>query len=294
MKHYTSSILFLLLLLIATSNVDAHITNEKSLYEDISISEAKEEIMYLRAMNVITAEDGVNLYRPTEMLTREVLATWALNFNSHNNVSQHSSDHTTSPEEAIEYGLMDTLEGNATFNDINKAFFNETLSISSNKEITREEFALFMGEHWSDKVDEKDLFDRSGLSSGPKGLIEDVLRSDNKDELSKVLMNGEEYHLSLHPKIVNGPTDEELFIGLTVTDSYTRVNENGTIVLDLIKMEEEESRNESVAEEAATHSKINEEESKGFGTLALLTIPLLIIIIWLISKPIIRKFKRND
>lgn len=156
MKHLAGVILTLLLI-IAPINVVAHITNEKNLYEDIATSEAAEEILYLRSMNAIAAEEGVNLFRPNEVLTREDLAVWAINFNLQNSIDHHGTNGTHSPEEAVDKGLIDTIQGNATFEDVNKVFFNKTLRIASNKEITREEFAIFMGEHFSAKVDGKDF-----------------------------------------------------------------------------------------------------------------------------------------
>jgi hypothetical protein len=292
LKHLIGAILSLSLIFIPI-NVAAHITNEKNLYEDIAASEASEEIVYLRSMNVIATEEGVNLFWPNEMLTREDLAVWAMNFNSQNS-SHHDNGRAHSPEMAVDRGLIDSIQGNATLEDVNKAYFNKTLKISNDKEITREEFALFMGEHFLTEVNGKDLFIRSGLSDGPTGIIDDLVSSEN-DELSKLSINGKEYSLSHHPKIVNGPTDVESLNGHKVAVSYTRRDEKGEDILELIKFAGKESTVEISTEKEKTVPTANDVNKDGdAGLLTFLLVPLLAIIIWFVSVPIFRKFKRND
>jgi hypothetical protein len=48
----------------------AHVTNESNIYDDIEFSEAKEEILLLRGLNIIPYESGAQLFRPKEMLKR--------------------------------------------------------------------------------------------------------------------------------------------------------------------------------------------------------------------------------
>ncbi|XXM71421.1 hypothetical protein ACQ0QQ_17220 [Lysinibacillus sphaericus] len=292
MKNLLGVILALLLIFIPI-NVDAHITNEKNLYEDIAASEASEEIVYLRSMNAITAEEGVNLFRPLEKLTREDLALWAVNFNSQSS-SHHENGRAHSPEMAVDRGLIDSIQGNATLEDINKAYFNKTLKISNNKEITREEFALFMGEHFLTEVNGKNLFIRSGLSDGPTGIIEDIVTSEN-DEMSKLSINGKEYSLSHHPKFVNGTTDMESLKGHKIDVSYTRRDEKGEDILELIKFTAKESTGELSTEKEKPVSAANDVNKDGdAGLLTFLWVPLVVIIMWFVTAPIFRKFKRND
>lgn len=292
MKRFVS-IVSLLFLTMAPLKVDAHITNEKTLYEDIAFSDAFEEIMHLRAMNAISAEEGVNLYRPKDLLKREVLAEWALNFTMQKDTHNEGNKEGVSPEKSVEEGLIDTIQGNATLDDVNKAFFNGTLSISDDKEITREEFALFMGEHFATKVDGKDFFERSGLSKGPSGTVDTVIPSKGSRS-STLSIDRKEYSLSDHPKILNGPSDEESLKGLNITDSYVRKDEQGKEVLDLvvIKSGDMAMNTGEKTEEATTDTTAKEDEKNSGNSLYYLSIPLIVILLWLASKPIVKKIKK--
>ncbi|QED47036.1 hypothetical protein [Cytobacillus dafuensis] len=283
--------LAILLYFIVPFQVDAHVTNEKNLYEDIEQSEAVEEIMFLRSMNAISPEEGVNLFRPQEMLTRETLAVWALNFSMNTNSGDnHSDTKNLSPEKAVEEGLIDNLQGNATLEDVNKAYFKGTLNITMNKEITREEFSIFMGEHFLTKVDGRNILERSGLSVGPSGTI-DHADSSSKSEVGVLSIDGKEYMLSHHPKIINGPSDVESMDNFNISESYTRKNDKGEDVIEVIKMAEGEEEKEKVnkvevVSASETVSKEDTEEKTNESLyLLFLSVPLIVICLWLLFKP---------
>lgn len=282
--------LTIILCFIATAQVEAHVTNEKNLYEDIEYSAAREDIMLLRALNAISPEEGVNLFRPQEVLTKKTLAVWALNFRIKTNTLKDDHGSTNiSPEMAVNEGIVDNLQGNATYEDVNTAYFNGDLNISINKEITREEFAIFLGEHFLTRVDDKDMFERSGLSEGPSGKIEHA-EALTEGGVGILIIDGLEYMLSLHPKIINGPSDVESLKNFTISESYMSKNEKGEVVIEVIKMAlDEEKKAEIVKEEvlALTNTSEDEKADKTNNNLYLflLSVPLVIILFWLIFMP---------
>ncbi|WLD94523.1 hypothetical protein [Alkalihalobacillus sp. AL-G] len=233
-------ILFLLLFTFALgSSVSAHVTNEKTLYDDIQFSKAKEEIVYLRGLDVIPYEHGVKLYKPNEKLTNKDLAFWASSFKG---AAAEDAKREDIEKTALKNGIVDSLDGNATYADVNQAYFNGHAAVSNpDRTLTREEFALFMGEFFNTKVNGKTLFDMSHAEQGPNGNIEKVKmeKEGRGEDVTKVFhftIDGQEYKVSPHPKMLYGPTDLSQWEGKKVKDSWL-MGHGDEEVLQIVKLE---------------------------------------------------------
>jgi hypothetical protein len=141
-KVYLSLLLITLFTSIFSAPVLAHVTNEKTLYDNIQYSKAMEQIVYLRGLNVIPQEKGVSLYKPTELLSKKDLAFWAASFLGMGDKNAKRED---LEQAAVKKGIVHNLDGNATFADVNQAYFNGKAPVQNpDKTLTREDFATFM------------------------------------------------------------------------------------------------------------------------------------------------------
>jgi hypothetical protein len=125
-------------------------------------------------------------------------------------------------ELAIEHDLISSLEGYATVADISKAYFDgQLVKDNMNGELTREEFALLLGNYFNKEIHGKTLFDKAGFIEGPTGLIEEVYservgeaEAEAAYDVFQIVINGNTYQLHHHPKILNGPIDARNWHGV--------------------------------------------------------------------------------
>jgi hypothetical protein len=192
-----------------TAPAFAHTANEKTLYDDIEFSKAKAQIVELRALNVIPLEKGVKLYRPEEKLTKKQLRAWAEAFRGQP-VSKVASDDTP-----------------ATYADVNAAYFDgKAKAEHPEQNLTKEEFALWMGTFVTEKVEGKTLLDQAAYTAGPSGKVEKVVsRTEGSgQEAYKVYtltIGGKEYEVAMHPMLLNAPTDLALMEGKTLQATWS-------------------------------------------------------------------------
>jgi hypothetical protein len=209
--------------LLFSSSVFAHVANEKTLYDDIEFSQAKEEIVYLRGLDVIAYEHGTKLFKPQDKLKKADVAFWAASFKG---LGGHDAKTEDLQKAAVENGLIDSLEGNATYADLNMAYFDGKAPVEKpESELTREDFALFMGQFLKEKVDGKTLFDMAGVEPGPTGVIEKVTvkeegEGEKKTKIYWFTFEGKDYKVSPHPKMLYGPVDLTQWEGKKVGDPW--------------------------------------------------------------------------
>jgi hypothetical protein len=296
------SFLFIFMLLFQAS-VFAHVTNEKTIYDDIQFSKAKEEIVYLRGLSVIPYENGVNLFKPQSKLTKADLAFWATSFKG---LGNHDAKKEDLQQAAVDNGLVDSLKGNATYADVNQAYFEGKASVDTPESgVTREQFALFMGQFLNEKVDGQTLFDMAGAEPGPSGTIEKVtVKEEGEGEKAKkvywLMIEGEKYKISGHPKMLYGPVDLTQWEGKKVKDSWLIKGHNGEKVLQIVALErgqflEDQSdsndqdvqtgEGENQAENQTANSVSEQPSRQGFPVVLVVgAVVLLGILAWLFMK----------
>jgi len=115
--------ILLMLVLLMPSAASAHIVNDQNLYEDIEYSTAKTEIVYLNGLGILVPDHGNALFSPKDKLQRVDLAYLTGRFHK-------AAASNASPDEvaaaAVEKGYVPSLEGNATYGDVNQAFFPDS------------------------------------------------------------------------------------------------------------------------------------------------------------------------
>lgn len=268
-------------------NASAHISNETQIYQDLKDSPAKVEITKLRAFGIIPNIKDQNNFKPKADLDKETLGSWLAN-------AAKLKGHTDNPtpkemsEEAVEKGLIDNLNGTATYKDV----MTGILKIIGVKQVTEpaeqaEELGILNGK-WHDLVDQGGkatrenavlLFDMSldkkgpsgqsmlalqGIKQGPTGIVDDVMESkttvDGKEkETFMVTIGGQKFPFYGEGKIA-------LFTGLLaakgkkVNVSYVKsITENGKSPEEMvIFLQGEGAATPSVGKPSDTQKEVKE------------------------------------
>jgi len=203
------------------SPVSAHVVNPENVYEDIGLSAAKDDIALLTGLNVIVYDHAETMYRPQDPLTRTELAQWAAVFQG---LAAQDAEQKAAAQSALEHHLVASLDGNATYGDVNQAFFAGKAVLPENAaagdELTREQYAAWMGSLLHEPYHEQgNLLERSGYAEGPSGEVE-VMKSDEGHHGFLLMIDGETYALSEHPRVLNAPSDPSLWSGRQLQSSW--------------------------------------------------------------------------
>jgi hypothetical protein len=246
----------------------AHVANEKTLYDDIEFSQAKEQIVYLRGIDAIAYESGVKLFQPQEILSKAELAFWAGTFKG---LGGHDSQKEDVQNAVLEQGVIDALEGNATYADVNKAYFDGKADLEGLEgELTKEEFALFMGQFLTDTVDGKTLLDMAGAAPGPVGIIEQVRveeegAGEDKTTTYFFTVDGKEFEVSSHPKMLYGPVDLTQWEQKEIEDAWL-ITQGDQSILQIVALKEGQFTDDEVAGQTTEEKNKQTEQVDGAQT----------------------------
>jgi hypothetical protein len=221
--------------------VSAHMTVEDRFYEDVVYSKSMEQIVLLRSLNVISADSYVSLFMPQEKLTRADLALWSANFRR---LAESGSKPEQWRQAAMEHRLVASLDGYATYRDINQAYFDGKAPAPDNPdaEPTREQFAVYMGQFLTDAVDGKTLYVLAGMTPGPTGVIDKVAKRRGVPAMEDsqqfdLIVAGRSYSLSMHAVMLYEEFDR--FIAQPVARKYPAIR-----IRKLVKPITEKTHNE--------------------------------------------------
>jgi hypothetical protein len=262
-----------LFVLLLSSPVSAHVYNEKTLYDDIEFSEAKEEIVYLRGLDVIASEKGARLFKPQEKLTKEELAFWVASFKGLGGAGHGHGEASPNDlqQKAVEKGLINSLEGNATYADVNQTYFGGKAQVEKlDSELTKEEFALFMGKFLHEKVGGETLESMAGAEEGPVGVVEKVTveeigEGEKKKKAYTLTISGKEYKVSGHPKMLYGPVDLTQWEGKKIRHSLLITGHSGEAVIQIADLGEGQFLDDEIANKELNQppAQSNEEGNQG-------------------------------
>lgn len=212
-------------LLLASSPVWAHITNQDTLYPDIAKVPQSRQIVLLTALGVIPETPTFN---PNALLTRTDLAAWAA-------LTHHAAPGGESPDIA-------TLEqkgtqwvsgsGNATAADINQAIFDGWLPLRNpDQQFTKAEAAGFIAAHLSPA-----LLKQLDVQPGPTGIITHVKTGTSPDGDTSYTfeISGQSYPCYDHVMVI-GSTNLSTWLHADLTSSYLRKTSDGNVLVYIQK-----------------------------------------------------------
>lgn len=196
--------------------VGAHIKNEETQYPDIDFSPARFDIVLLAAAGIIPEAP---VFEPDRPLTRKDLAGWLI-------LGKGAVDGGENPDveslarKAVTAGLIDSLDGNATFGDLDRLFFDgKTASDRAAETPTKADAVSYLVSHLTGEA-----LARRGLTEGPSGSVENVASkpTDDGDNVYVLTIGQASYPMYAHGRVARGPTDLLAWEGRTVARSFVR------------------------------------------------------------------------
>ncbi|MGK0298537.1 MAG: hypothetical protein ACI9XC_002159 [Gammaproteobacteria bacterium] len=215
------SVFTLVYLLFTVCNVVAHTDNETTLFPDIKTIDARFDVILLVSIGIIPVTEN---YHPEDRLSRLDLAAWAT-------LATGLAEAGVKPmikslaDIALTNGLIDTVDGDASYADINKVLFNGFLSTDSSKvNPTRADAAKFIAANLSNGIKGETLLEKRGMYFGPTGKVSSVETRTNPDGSTSyfITIANETYPMYPHGKLANGPTDLKLWQDKNVRRSVIR------------------------------------------------------------------------
>ncbi len=214
-------IVFTFMCLICPMMVLAHIKNESSQYPDIEFSDSKFEIVLLVGAGIIPETP---VFEPDLELSKVDLAAWAA-LASGLAEGGETPDMKKLSEAAVSAGLLDNLDGNASYQDINQVLFNGVLTPDNSDTFpSKSEAASFIASNLTADINGETLLDRRGMRVGPVGVVTEVESRLNPNGGSSyyITIANETFPLYTHGRVANGPTDLIQWKGRNVRRSFLK------------------------------------------------------------------------
>jgi len=215
------SVYLIMLVIFPFVSVNAHILTENSQFPDIKTSEARFDIVVLVAAGIVpeTPEFG-----PDKNLSRADLAAWSAHAASLLDKTADKPDVNALARAALEQGMVKSLEGDATYADINALFFNGQGSPAQPDAVpTRAQAASYLAKGLAAPMPGS-LLEKGGLQPGPTGEVTKVESRTNPDGGSSSYLTIGDTTLPVytHAKVGNGPSNITRWKGLTARRSFIR------------------------------------------------------------------------
>jgi hypothetical protein len=266
-----------------SSTAFAHISNEKNIYDDIQYSKVQEQIIILRTIGALAAPVGVNLFNPQAKLSRAELAYYIATFD---NLADDTAKEAVFQNAAVQKKLIISLDGNATYQDVNDAFFGGKAPMTNgSNELTHEDYVNYLCQFLTKKVDGKTLFDLAGATPGPTGIINDVkIIKDVSEDQYFLTINGTSYKMHPHGKVLNGPVDLMSWIGKKVEKSLFVTHDGQKVIGLIVSVKGQFSDNEVKASHASmeANSISMNDTNKGASPVPIIAGGIaLILLVWL-------------
>jgi hypothetical protein len=212
--------MFSVLLLLAIGQAQAHILNEASQFPDIKDTDARFDIVLLVGAGVIPETPQ---FEPEKNLTRTDLAAWAAQ-TAGLLKSADKPDIKALASAALDQGLVTTLEGDATYADINTVFMQgKGATAEANAVPTRAKAASYLAVGLVSPV-AGSLLEKTAVVPGPTGVVSGVESKTNPDGGSSQFLAIGDTSLPVytHAKVGNGSSSLAKWKGLTVRRSFIR------------------------------------------------------------------------
>ena len=207
-------------LLLVIGQVQAHILNETSQFPDIKSSEARFDIVLLVGAGVIPETPQ---FEPEKKFSRADLAAWAAQ-TAGLLKSADKPDMKALATAALEQGLVTSLEGDATYADINTIFMQGKGATAQAEAIpTRAQAASYLVAGLATQV-AGSLLEKTAVLPGPTGVVTSIESKTNPDGGSSQFLAIGDTSLPVytHAKVGNGSSSLAKWKGLTVRRSYIR------------------------------------------------------------------------
>lgn len=212
--------------LLLTAVAEAHIKNEASQFPDIEYSDARFDIVMLVGAGVIPETP---VFEPDKWLSRRELATWVALARGLKPGGE-TPDTDDLAQAAIDAGLVGSLEGDATFSELNDAFLGGEAEVADAEATpTKAEAAGFIAAHLDTEAGLA-LLERRNLSHGDTGTVGRVeTQKGHHGSVYLMTVGDTTQPMAEHGRVANGPTDLLQWEGRTVRRSFVRVSGDSAV-----------------------------------------------------------------
>lgn len=207
--------------------VAAHIKNEASQFPDIEYADARFDIVVLVGAGIIPETP---VFEPDAPFSRFDLATWAA-LAENLGVGGETPDTDALAAAALQQGLVESTDGQATYEEISDMFFRGQLTPDRPAATpTKGEAASYIATHLTTSAGEVLLAGR-GVRMGPAGHVARVESQSNPDggNTYMITIGAMSLPMYAHGRVANGPIDLVQWDGRTVRRSFIR--EQGDLIL---------------------------------------------------------------
>jgi hypothetical protein len=195
----------------------AHIKNEASQFPDIEFSEARFDIVLLVGAGIIPETP---VFEPDKPLSKRELAAW-VGLARGLGAGGETPDTDALAEAARAAGAIDSLEGNATYADLNRLFFDGALTVeAADRTPTKAEAATFIASHLDSEAG-RALLENRGMRLGDTGEVVSVTTEQgHHGNVYVVTVGNVTRPMHEHGRVANGPTDVLQWKGRKVRRSF--------------------------------------------------------------------------
>ena len=208
-------------------NAFAHITNEASQGPDVGASGLGGDIMLLVVAEIMPETPD---FAPDAPLSRFDLASWAA-LAADLGEGGETPDTDALAAAALQQGLVESTDGQATYEEISDMFFRGQLTPDRPAATpTKGEAASYIATHLTTSAGEVLLAGR-GVRMGPAGHVARVESQSNPDggNTYMITIGAMSLPMYAHGRVANGPIDLVQWDGRTVRRSFIR--EQGDLIL---------------------------------------------------------------
>ncbi len=201
-----------------TSAAFAHIKNEASQFPDIEFSEARFDIVVLVGAGIVPETP---VFEPDKPLSKRELATWVALATGRGSGGE-TPDTEALAAAALGAGLVDTLDGSASYADLNRLFFDGRVTVADPQATpTKAEAASFVAGQLNTEVGLA-LLEKRDLGPGVTGEVTAVDAGEGHSGTHTyiITIDGTTLPMDSHGRVANGPTDLVQWQGRNVTRSF--------------------------------------------------------------------------
>ena len=201
------------------ATASAHIKNEATQFPDIEFSDARFDIVVLVGAGIIPETP---VFEPDKPLAMGELASWAALAEGLGRGGE-TPDVEALAVAARDNGLVESLEGDATLDDINRLFFGGQLEFADGgRTPTKAEAATLIATQLGGEAGAA-LLEKRGLRPGATGEVTDIGTQEGHHGSAYVLtVGGTALAMDEHGRVANGPTDLLQWQGRSVRRSFVR------------------------------------------------------------------------
>lgn len=198
---------------------DAHIKNEATQFPDIEFSDARFDIVLLVGAGIIPETP---VFEPDKRLSMQELATWAALAEGLTQGGE-TPDVAAMSALAVEHGLLDSVDGDATFSQLNELIFDSMLVLENPDQIpTKAEAASLIAAQLNSELGLA-LLKKRGLDRGASGMLSAVEARDGHHGNAYFITIGDTtLEMDAHGRVANGPTDLLQWQGKNISRSFVR------------------------------------------------------------------------